>query len=667
MRQRGYGPARCLLISAVLVIASSAFAVSPARAASPPETRQRATQIVDAIERGHFSFARKLALDGNDALLRSYVRWRELLDAPEPASFAAYADFLASHPDWPERDTLRARGEDRLDGRVGASATVAYFAGGEPRTPRGTMALADALIVAGRRAQDVSLLRQSWIEDDFGADQERRFLSTYGAALRPEDHRARLDRVLWAGEIAAAQRLLPRVDAGSRKVATARIRLQGLERVAEAAYADVPKSLRGDPGLQYDRVRFFTRRSRDALAIELLLRPPARLGQPALWWREQHRLIRDLLDDGRMKEAYALARVHRQSAGLPFAEAEFLAGWLALRFNKEPAAAKAHFERLWNGVGTPISRSRAAYWAGRASEATGDRAAAASWYERAASYPTAFYGQEAARELGERPAGRLGEVRLPSKAAQQALLARPPARLGEALCGLKDGAVARPFFRHLGATTESGDGLSAVVALAQSCGRADLALAAARAADGVIEPHMAYPLPRVRGFLAESAALPEPSLRLAVARQESLFDTRARSPAGAIGLMQLMPGTAQATARALKLGFSRARLTSDPEYNVRLGSVYLGQQLQRYDGETALALAAYNAGPSRVAHWLETLGDPRGAGRARLIDWIELIPFNETRNYVQRVLEAETVYARLLELARDREAASRGGGEAPRS
>jgi soluble lytic murein transglycosylase len=328
-----------------------------------------------------------------------------------------------------------------------------------------------------------------------------------------------------------------------------------------------------------------------------------------------------------------------------------LAGWLALQFGGQPKAARRHFERLWPMVGTPISKGRAGYWSGRAAAVTGDADAAIRWYDMAAAHPNSFYGQFAASEVGRDPATKVPPERAASATSQDALRRRAPAQLGLLLCQYGQPRYAQPFFRHLGhEAADRPEELQAVVDLAQDCQRADLVLAAARAAagNGTHLVRESFPLPWATGFRAEAAGLAEPALVLAVARQESLFDPAARSPAGAIGLMQLMPGTAQSVARELGEAFSRGRLVQDPNYNVRLGTYYLSQQLARFGNEPALALAAYNAGPRRVTQWLEVNGDPRGSDPHRLIDWIELIPFAETRNYVQRILEGRTMYRVIL-------------------
>lgn len=609
-------------------------------------------QLVDALRsmgKGDWQWAKRTVDRLGNRQLSLYARWRELLESRDKPSFKAYAAFLREHPDWPSLGLMQDRAEEQIDEAVGHEERLAFFSRLEPRTRQGRVRYAQALLGIGRHDQAIAVLRRTWAQDDMPLDEERYFLGLYREHLRPQDHEARLDRLLWDGEVTAAQRMLPYTRAARDSVAVARIRLQGLEKRAEATVAALPKELRGDPGVLYDEVRFYRRRGKNAQANALLARTPSDLVRPELWWAEQNRAIRDLIDDREFASAYRIARAHRQADGTPFAEGEWLAGWLALRFLKQPGEAARHFERLWSGVSTPISRGRAGYWAGRANEAAGRRAEAREWYNRAARYPASFYGQLAARELELDLAALLAPRTRATASAREQLRRREPAAVGRILCTLGDRSLAQPFFRHLGHTAgRDADKLRAVVELAEECRRPDLMIIASKAAvregGSDADPYGAYPAPALRNLRAPDQMLAEPALRLAVARQESQFDPRVASPAGALGLMQLLPSTAKAMAERLKLPYSKPRLTRDPEYNARLGSFYLRQQLARYDDAPALALAAYNAGPSRVDRWLAVNGDPRGKPIETLVDWIELIPFAETRNYVQRVLEAREIY-----------------------
>ena len=635
---------------AVILVVLGGLAAGPARAA---ETigQERVDQILRAADAGDWSWARHLAAGLGVPQLRAYVRWRELLETTDRPPFQAYQTFLAQGTDWPSLGTLQARAEDALDESVSVDQRLAFFATRQPRTRQGRLLYAQALLTAERREEAVALARKSWVDDDFGPDQEHAFLAQFGEAIRAADDAARLDRLLWDGRVDQARRAVARVGGAERAVGAARLKLQVGDPGVEAALAAVPAAARRDPGLLYDRLRGRRERGNDAGVREILLNPPEELRRPEKWWNEQQAEIRDAIASGSFELAYRLASRSRQKSGVGFAEAEWLAGWLALRHVGRAEAGRRHFERLWPAVATPISRARAGYWAGRAAAAMGDRQAVSDWYRRAAAHPNAFYGQLAAEELGLALPDHLAPPKPTPPAAREALRRRTPAVVASFFCGLDRPGPAQPFFRHLGhEAAADADALAAVVDLARGCNRADLVLAVTRAAasNGTYLVQEAFPLPRARAFRERRDGAPEPALVLAVARQESLFDPAVRSRAGAMGLMQLMPGTAQSAARELGLPFAKSRLVSDPDYNVRLGAFYLGSQLARFAGEPALALAASNAGPGRVARWLEANGDPRGNDRYRLIDWIELIPFAETRNYVQRVLEGRGMYRAIL-------------------
>ncbi|MEE8247968.1 MAG: lytic transglycosylase domain-containing protein, partial [Alphaproteobacteria bacterium] len=357
-------------------------------------------------------------------------------------------------------------------------------------------------------------------------------------------------------------------------------------------------------------------------------------------WVERAIQVRRALDEGAVTEAYRLAQEHKQSEGADFAEAEWLAGWIALRFLDEDRVAYGHFARLYDAVRFPISRARGAYWAGRSAESMGESKLARQWYALGAAHPTAFYGQLAALKLGDGPALALDPDPSPGPEAVEAFNARELVRAVRLLAELGEKERLRPFIMRLNELAETPAEHALVALLAKSAGRADLAVASTKRSvrAGVVLAGAGYP---VIGLPAGGA--PEPALLLAVARQESEFNPKAVSNRDARGLMQLLPATAKVVSRQLKLRYDKKKLTEDPWYNARLGSAFLAELIERHDGSYVLALAAYNAGPSRVKRWLKAYGDPR-TGEVDALDWIELVPFAETRNYLHRVLEGLQVY-----------------------
>jgi soluble lytic murein transglycosylase len=373
------------------------------------------------------------------------------------------------------------------------------------------------------------------------------------------------------------------------------------------------------------------------------------LGRPALWWFERELQIRRALRKRDFELAYRLASRHRQSAGADFAEAEWLAGWLALRFVNQPNTALSHFIRLYGSVRAPVERASAAYWAGRSAAAMGNPSLAGQWYRTAAAFPIAYYGQLAAEELGL--AHRPLPDPPPAAAEQRAAFDNDElVRVARMLIAADATAQLTPFLLRLGELATSTIQVGMVAELAATSGRPHLVAQVGRYTAYYGHPNhvAAYPIPEIAGLMRPPPGEPEAALLLGVGRQESMFNPWVSSRAEASGLLQLIPRTALLMAGQLGLPYNRGLLTGNPDYNVRLGSHYLKTLLKRYDGEVALAVAAYNAGPSRVDEWVRLHGDPRRRDRHHLIDWIELIPFDETRNYVQRVLEGRNTYRRRL-------------------
>lgn len=631
------------IVMAMLLLVG-AWPSAAERQADPPLVRA----LVEAAGRRDWATAERTAGRLGGAPFSTWVTWRRLREG-DLSDFWSFRDFLVRAPHWPEAVRLQVRAEELLPDGLPPREIVEFFVDRPPRTPKGRLVLAEALLALGDTERGMALLRRTWVEDDHAPADERRILERGGAALRREDHHARLTRLLWDGSANAARRMFPLVDPRRRAIGEARLAVQAGGKTADRAIRQMASEIAADPGVVYDRIRLERQRGRNAVARGLLLRVGREPERPDAWWAERGFQAREALDGGDPQLAYRLAAGHRLVDGQAFAEAEWLAGWIALRLIAKPSDAVHHFERLFERATTPLSRSRAAYWAGRSAAETGKAAAARSWYERATAWPATFYGQLAAAELGRRSAFGRGTEQ-PSAQLQRAFGEQDLVVLAEAFCAAGASDAASPVIRRLGQDAENDPSrLALVLELALRCGRLDLAASLGRAPvrDGKIDPLLAFPVPRLDGFLQPVVPGVSSALLLAVARQESQFDPRAVSPAGARGLMQLMPATARLVARELDTSFNLAALLDEPDYNLRLGSHYLARQLERF-GEPALALAAYNAGPGRVESWLARYGDPRGRGRHALVDWIERIPFRETRNYVQRVLEAAEVYAYLL-------------------
>jgi soluble lytic murein transglycosylase len=596
------------------------------------------------IDKQNWAKAREIAQRAKEKLPAKMIQWLDLIRPGPGRSFDEITKFMRQNPDWPGQISLQQAGERAMPADYGIAETLAWFKGREPQTIEGTIALGRAYAASGLRDDAAKVIRTGWIEMAISPDKEQPFLGQFGGFLRPQDHLARLDRLLWAGEVEGARRAMTQVDNDHRKLAEARIRLMTGGANVDAVVAAVPKALQNDPGLIYDRARFKRRNDDDVGAAALLDPPPPSNPYPALMWREYEYGARHALERGDISVAYRLAEAHGADDGSVFADGEFLAGWIALRFLNEYKTGYEHFTKLYAGVGSPISKGRGAYWAGRAAEEMGEKALAQEWYKKAAENLSSYYGQLAAQRLGT--ADGLSFPRLPkitneAKAKFEKLeLVRLVRMLGE----LDEADRCRSFLMRLTDRAGEPSEYRMIADLAKDIGRRDYGLAVAKQArqQGVELLDYLYPVQTL-----PAGNDPEDALVLAVIRQESAFDQKATSSAGALGLMQLMPRTAKQIAKKLQLPYSDAKLTKDPGFNVKLGRAYLGGLLDGFDGSYILAVASYNAGPARVQSWMSEYGDPRDRG-VDAIDWIETIPFSETRNYVQRVLENLQVYRHRL-------------------
>jgi soluble lytic murein transglycosylase len=406
----------------------------------------------------------------------------------------------------------------------------------------------------------------------------------------------------------------------------------------------VPAELAHDPGLIYERARY--RRSQDDLPgmVALFDKPMASVPRPDLLWRELDSAARHALETKQYKIAYDLAKQHGAKSGTTFAEGEWLAGWIALRFVKDANAAYGHFTAMFDGVSSPLSKGRAAYWAGRAATALNNKADADRWYWQASLYPTTYYGQLGAGEIGVNPPLPMPEMPKPTPQEQATFAKQDIVRVVQLLGQIGAADQAKTFLTALIEKAGTRGEQRLGVDLAASLGRPDLTLAAAKVARQKGTEMLEYLFP-VKKLV--SAGTPETALVLGVIRQESAFDPEAVSSAGARGLMQLMPATAKYVAKKLGLRYTKDKLTSDTTFNISLGRAYLSELLDDHGGSYVLAIAAYNAGPRRVSEWTARFRDPRRQD-VDVIDWVELIPISETRNYVQRVLENTQVYRHRL-------------------
>jgi soluble lytic murein transglycosylase len=556
--------------------------------------------------------------------------------------------------DWPGQNLLRIRYEQALAREKPAPEEVIRVLGaGKPVSDDGLLLLTRAYVASGRKADAAALIRAAWRERDFSASDEKDILGEFADLLTPSDHKARMDRMLYDEKAVDALRVASLLGKDQSDLAKAVVQVIKRQKTAGKAIDALGGALGRDPLVTYSRVQMLRRDEKFEDAAALLnsaTRDPKALVDPDAWWIERRLISRALIEKGNASLAYKVAAGHSAQSATYRAEAEFHAGWYALEFLKDPATAKKHFAAIAAASTMPLSQSRAEYWLGRTSAAAGDKPDAAAHFKRAAAYPTTFYGQLAMARLGS---DRIALSRPPAAdaGARQRFEDRELVKVIEHLTAVRYADRAGLFYRYLGETLTDPAEIALLAGMAESSGEHQIALQIGKSA-------------AVRGLPVETLAFPtsaiptdaktpsvEKSVVFAIARQESAFNPEAVSSAGAMGLLQLMPATAKQTAKSIGVAYSKSRLTSDPGYNATLGAAHLGELVGNFGGSYVMTFAAYNAGSSRVTEWVRLHGDPRDPG-VDVVNWIEMIPFTETRNYVQRVMENLQVYrARLGEPA----------------
>ena len=631
----------CKIIALVMLCALSA---SHSYAAKPSLKDRQIVTGLSAIKKGKWDEGKRYIAASKDPLAATLYYWLYYQKkSSKQVSSKSLVRFLNKHPAWPANRSLRLKAEKDINKEGRTAESVRYFDRYDPLTADGFFVYVDSLLAQGQTAKAKTLIQEWWTEKPMGRDDQKKLFSKYQSNITLDSHRKRLDRLLFDKHYTNARAVARVLGQGYPELTEARIALANKKSTVNELIAKVPSARKNDPGLLYERLRWRRRKGDNRGAVQVLRQSPSmdRVINAKDWWLERHILIRRYIEQKNYRGAYLLAKAHGQASGLPFAQGEWLAGWLSLRFLNNPTQALKHFETLHAGVKSPISKARGAYWAGRAAAAMKATESAQNWYGRAAQFQTAFYGQTAGAELGR---------------TQALSNAAPPNLTADDMRGMNANPLIRSaiWLHGAGMAKESAQFINAFIdqnptpktylyaaKLTQKMGLRTTSLRIAKKATkkGLFFTAQSYPVltNEVRNVRIDWA------LTHALMRQESQFDQYARSPAGALGLMQLMPATAKETARKIGVSHSQARLTSDPAHNIALGTAYFNQMLKRFGGSYPMAIAAYNAGPGRVDKWIKTNGDPR-LGQVDLIDWIEMIPIYETRNYVQRVLEGMYVY-----------------------
>ena len=637
-------------VIAAIFIAATLFA-TPSRAQAPADAAA-VKQALSLLRDGNFNQAAALASKVSDPAAATLITWLAIRFTPKDVGFERTQDFIRRNPNWPSMTLIRRRAENLLlSEKRDPKEVLAFFGHAQPVSGEGMVALARALLAAGNHAHAVPWLRRAWREEELTMTLEQEIIGMHGNLLTNADHKARADRLFYLEKFEAAQRNAER--AGKDVAALSRARNAALQRAgnANALLNAVPASLQKDASFLYAKA-YLRRRADDAKGAAALMLQAPRIAPNTPdaddWWRERRFVIRSLLDEKQYQLAYRVAA----AAALPEndilkADIHFTAGWVALRYLKDPATAKKHFVQ---DVGTPqpFYIARALYWQGRAAEAMHDTIGAQSAYSLAARHHLTFYGQLARAKLKQRdlPFRAMPQV---SEAERQAFNRNPVSRALKLLYEADADDLVIPVHMDMidRTPTAATAALLAEIASAHKDTRALVIIGKQGLDRGLPVDAIAFPLTGIPNYSHMGPPI-EKALVYAISRQESEFQPYVVSPAKAYGLMQVIRPTGAAIAKRIGVNFDFNRLQSDPVYNVTLGAAELGHLIQSFNGSYVLTFIGYNAGPGRARQWMEQRGDPRGGQTEAIVDWIERIPITETRLYILRVLENLQVYRALL-------------------
>lgn len=609
------------------------------------------SRAVELAGKGHYADAKNLADRSGDSTAVKLVEWLYLRDTGDKASYKRLAAFAAQNPDWPQtQDFTRDAERSLLNRRYPAEDVLSYFAQRKPETAEGMLAMARAKLVTGDRESAKDWAARGWRLTAADAGTESAVLAEFGSLLTTADHKARLWTKVMAQETNAAIRVAKRLPADYQQAAKIAQLLVRNHSGAKKSIGQLSAAMRAEPAMQYAVANFHRKADRNSEAAAALLKMPQDHDKIYLAdqvWTERRLVARDLLSRRTKKSwptAQKLAAGHGFSSGPNAVEGEFLAGWIALRYLNEPNMGLAHFKTLEKVATTRTDKARAKYWLGRTYTVLGQHESAASVFGEAARHSTVYYGQLAKDTLG------LGGEPIPVSEIKSSAAARSNVAGDELIRSFR--LLARAgrqgemglFVWPIAKRFKTDEEMSAAASIVWDNGGPSMAVRLAKAAGsyGVDIDHWGYPIRAMPDWKPMGPAV-EKALIYGLTRQESEFNAQAGSYAGAKGLMQLMPGTAKLISKQYKIKYNPKLLTADPSYNARLGAAHLGDLVKDFKGSYILSLVAYNAGPGRSVEWIKRYGDPRAKG-IDPIDWVESIPFTETRYYVQKVLQNTHVY-----------------------
>ncbi len=611
-----------------------------------------AKKVFDLIDQKKWKTALKTLQKTRDKDLYKLVNYIYLIRPSNAASFYDYSSFINNNPNYPRINRLRYLAEHKINIKTSTPRSIIkWFDNKEPLSSYGKIKLGESLILEGKQEQGSSLIKEGWTKAKLSKNELRYLRKKYKKIITVEDNVKRVDWHAWEGKHWDVKRMLRYLPKDYTTLYNARQILMSQSYGVDTAISKVDNKFKNDIGLKYDRLKWRRRRGRVESSLEILLnvpKDPTKLVRTDKWWKERAILSRSLIYKKKYALAYKVSSNHSMKEGADYAEAEWLSGWIALNFLEDPNLALQHFKNFFNNVGYPISLSRGAYWIARSYKTINNKDKSNEWYAEAAKYLNTYYGQLAFIEINPGEPFSLKEQKEVDNKFKDEFDKNSLVKVVTILNDLNKNKYTKDFLKHLALINiEKGSEILAGN-LAIKTGRYDYSIQIAKAASYEKRFHNKINYPVIETpELVNNKKMPKQELVLSVIRQESEFDSKANSYVGARGMMQLMTYTAKLVAKQAKLPYSKSRLNQDPKYNIKLGSYYLSGLLEEYEGSYPFALAAYNAGPKRVRYWKKINGNPQ-SGKISYVDWIELVKFKETRNYIQRVLENINVYRYML-------------------
>jgi len=582
-----------------------------------------------------------------DKEFKNLVTWLHLKQRGNQATFSDYQNFIASNPEYPRIGRLRYLAEHKIIiENSSPKSIINWFGDSEPLSGTGKIKLGEAYLENKETELGTFLIKSGWIKANLSKRDVRYYRKKFRKILNTSDHLKRAEYLAWNNKYWDLKRMIPYLPKKEKLLYNARFILMTNSYGVDKAISDVPSELVNDLGLQYNRLKWRTKRNRLEGSLEILRKfhGEETLVYPELWWKLRENIARDLIYEKKYSLAYEVSSNHHLNEGPEFADAEWISGWLALSFLNKSALAINHFENFYNNVGYPISLARGAFWLGLAHEKNNNLDKAKEYFKKSSKFSNTYYGQLAFNKIKLGQDFKLSPEHKLTDGYEKEFNKNKLIRHVRLLKEMDRTEFSKDILKHLALLdVEKGSEILAAK-LSTEVGRFDYAIQISKQAsyEKRFINMFNYPVIDIPKKI-NNKQMPAQELLLAIIRQESEFDARANSHVGAQGLMQIMPGTAKLVARNLKTTYSKSLLKSDPSYNIKLGTYYFNSLLEDYDGVFPFAIGAYNAGPNRIKSWVKRYGDPN-RGEINFIDWVELIRFKETRNYVQRVIENINVY-----------------------